>query len=73
MKKLLKFVLLIPLSSIFLSGCMNKTIQKTIAVTTNISSDEELQDRDYFGVSRRFSRFRTRTWDLREWIVVHRL
>ena len=50
MKKLLKFVLLIPLSSIFLSGCMNKTIQKTIAVTTNISSDEELQD-GYFGVS----------------------
>lgn len=51
MKKLHKSVLLIPLSSIFLSGCMNKTIQKTIAVTTNISSNEELQDRDYFGVS----------------------
>jgi len=51
MIKLLQFVLFIPLSSIFLSGFMHKTIQKTIAVTTNISSEEELQDRDYFGVS----------------------
>ena len=33
-----------------MDGCKKK-IQKTITVTSNISSDEELLDRDYFGVS----------------------
>ena len=51
MKKFLQIVLIFPLSTIFLSGFINKKIQKTINVTNNISSDQELQDRDYFGVS----------------------
>ena len=53
MKKLLKFVLFIPLSSVFLSGFMHKTIQKTITVTEKISLDwtDDFETKDLFGSS----------------------